>query len=120
MRTHYLRKGWIEIGEDEERRPLWVPIGIVAAIVTAAIVTRVNKEIYSQPIITKETIATYSQPVEFDHARGMVGSIKNAVWLTKGEHVKIMREGDKTLCVVTPDQRPQDACLTVDKGNVDR
>jgi hypothetical protein len=70
--------------------------------------------------INRETIAVYSGAVEFDRHRDPVDSRQNAVWLSKGECVRIISESDKKLCVVTPDQQPQNNCLTVDKSNIAR
>jgi hypothetical protein len=70
--------------------------------------------------INRETIAVYSGAVEFDRHRDPVDSRQNAVWLSKGECVRIISESDKKLCVVTPDQQPQSTCLTIDKSNIDR
>src|SRR6266478_708588 len=53
MRTHYLRKGWIEIGENEEWRPLWLPIGVVVAAILAAVTLNKTITIYGQPIIKR-------------------------------------------------------------------
>src|SRR5258708_4489438 len=57
--------------------------------------------------INRETIAVYSGAVEFDRHRDPVDSMQNAVWLSKGECVRIISESDKKLCVVTPDHRPE-------------
>ena len=73
----------------------------------------------TSPTINRETIAVYSGAVEFDRHRDPVGSMQNAVWLSKGECVRIIWESDKKLCVVTPDQQPQNNCLIVDKRNID-
>jgi hypothetical protein len=70
--------------------------------------------------ITRETIAVYSDAVEFDRRRDPVDSRQNAVWLGKGECVRIVSESDTKFCVVTRDQQPQNNCLTVDKSNIAR
>jgi hypothetical protein len=74
----------------------------------------------TSPTINRETIAVYSGAVKFDRHRDPVDSMQNAVWLSKGECVRIVSESDKKFCVVTPDQQPQNNCLTVDKSNIDR
>jgi hypothetical protein len=74
----------------------------------------------TSPTVKRETIAVYSGAVEFDRHRDPVDSRQNAVWLSKGECVRIISESDKKLCVVTPDQQPQNNCLTVDKRNIAR
>lgn len=74
----------------------------------------------TSPTINRETIAVYSGAVEFHRHRDPVDSMQNAVWLSEGECVRIISESDKKLCVVTPDQQPQNNCLTIDKRNINR
>ena len=74
----------------------------------------------TSPTVKRETIAVYNGAVEFDRHRDPVDSRQNAVWLSKGECVRIVSESDTKLCVVTPDQQPQNNCLTVDKSNIAR
>ena len=73
----------------------------------------------NSPTINRETIAVYNGAVEFQRHRDPVESTQNAVWLSEGECVEIISESDKKLCVVTPDQQPQNNCLIVDKSNID-
>ncbi len=74
----------------------------------------------TSPTINRETIAVYSSAVEFDRHHDPVDSMQNAVWLSKGECVRIISESDKKLCVVTADQHPQNNCLIIDKSHIDR